>query len=75
MPIGEINPSDVHRTRGYHHTSARSAPASFTYALDARTAPPSNSASFTYALEHWYYAFKHGGLDALRPRPRVDRLT
>mgnify|MGYP006365214481 CR=1 FL=1 len=24
-------------------------------------------------LERWYYAFREGGLDALRPKARVDR--
>ena len=38
--------------------------------------PPGAVAGRTYAfstLERWYYAFKKGGLEALKPKPRSDR--
>lgn len=38
--------------------------------------PPGSDRTRTYGLstlQRWYYAYKEGGLDALRPRPRVDR--
>ena len=34
-------------------------------------APPTFVAKRT--LEDWYYAFKKGGFDALKPKPRCDR--
>jgi putative transposase len=41
-----------------------------------RFCSPRSHGGQTYSvatLERWYYAFKHGGLDALRPKPRSDR--
>lgn len=41
-----------------------------------RFCPPRSHGGQTYSvatLERWYYAFKQGGLDALRPKPRSDR--
>lgn len=41
-----------------------------------RFQPPRSHGARTYSvatLERWYYAFKEGGLDALRPRARSDR--
>lgn len=41
-----------------------------------RFRPPGAKHTVTYGfstLERWYYAYKEGGLDALRPRPRADR--
>ena len=41
-----------------------------------RFCPPRSHGGRTYSvatLERWYYAFKEGGLDALRPKPRSDR--
>lgn len=41
-----------------------------------RFCPPRSHGARTYSvatLERWYYAFKDGGLDALRPRARSDR--
>lgn len=41
-----------------------------------RFQPPRSHGSRTYSvatLERWYYAFKEGGLDALRPQMRKDR--
>lgn len=41
-----------------------------------RFTPPRSHGSRTYSvatLERWYYAFKEGGLDALRPQSRSDR--
>lgn len=41
-----------------------------------RFRPPNAKATYTYAistLERWYYAYKSGGLDKLRPKPRSDR--
>lgn len=38
--------------------------------------PPGASTTRNYALptiERWFYAFRKGGLDALKPRPRSDR--
>lgn len=38
--------------------------------------PPGAARTRTYAvstLERWYYAYRAGGLDALRPQPRSDR--
>lgn len=41
-----------------------------------RFCPPRSHGGRTYSvatLERWYYAFKEGGLDALRPKTRSDR--
>ena len=41
-----------------------------------RFRPPRANATKAYSvatLERWYYAYKSGGLDALRPSPRSDR--
>jgi putative transposase len=41
-----------------------------------RFRPPRAKSTKTYSvatLERWYYAYKSGGLDALRPSPRSDR--
>jgi len=41
-----------------------------------RFCSPRSHGGQTYSvatLERWYYAFKQGGLDALRPKPRSDR--
>jgi putative transposase len=41
-----------------------------------RFCPPRSHGGRTYSvatLERWYYAFKEGGLDALRPKARSDR--
>lgn len=41
-----------------------------------RFRPPGADLTRTYAfstLERWYYAFKKGGLEALKPKPRSDR--
>jgi transposase InsO family protein len=41
-----------------------------------RFCPPRAHGARTYSvatLERWYYAFKEGGLDALRPKTRADR--
>jgi putative transposase len=41
-----------------------------------RFRPPRAHSSQTYSiatLERWYYAFRDGGLDALRPQPRKDK--
>jgi putative transposase len=41
-----------------------------------RFRPPRSHGTRTYSLatlERWYYAYKSGGLDALRPAPRSDR--
>jgi putative transposase len=41
-----------------------------------RFRPPRAHSAQTYSiatLERWYYAFREGGLDALRPRPRKDK--
>lgn len=41
-----------------------------------RFCPPRSHGARTYSvatLERWYYAFKEGGLDALRPKERSDR--
>src|SRR5690606_33484478 len=41
-----------------------------------RFRPPRARGSRSYSavtLERWYYAYKSGGLDALRPRARTDR--
>jgi transposase InsO family protein len=41
-----------------------------------RFCPPRSHGGRTYSvatLERWYYAFKEGGLDALRPKVRSDR--
>jgi putative transposase len=41
-----------------------------------RFRPPRATATKAYSvatLERWYYAYKSGGLDALRPAPRSDR--
>ena len=38
--------------------------------------PPWSDVSYRYAastVERWYYAYRKGGLEALRPRPRSDR--
>mgnify|MGYP001767123249 CR=1 FL=1 len=38
--------------------------------------PPWSNVSYRYAtstVERWYYAYRKGGLGALRPRPRSDR--
>ena len=38
--------------------------------------PPGADTARTYAfstLERWYYAYKNGGLEALKPKPRSDR--
>jgi transposase InsO family protein len=41
-----------------------------------RFRPPRSSRTRTFSiptLERWYYAYRSGGLEALRPRPRKDR--
>jgi putative transposase len=41
-----------------------------------RFRPPEAKSTKTYSiatLERWYYAYKSGGIDALRPEPRSDR--
>ena len=41
-----------------------------------RFRPPRAHTAQTYSiatLERWYYAFRDGGLDALRPQPRKDK--
>ena len=41
-----------------------------------RYRPPKSRVSKQYSfatLERWYYAYRHGGLEALRPSPRSDR--
>src|SRR5690606_20840401 len=41
-----------------------------------RFRPPGANSTKTFSvatLERWYYAYKTGGLDALRPTPRSDR--
>ena len=41
-----------------------------------RFRPPDAKATRTYSvptLERWYYAYRQGGMTALRPRPRSDR--
>jgi putative transposase len=41
-----------------------------------RFRPPGRKSTKTYSvatLERWYYAYKSGGLEALRPAPRSDR--
>lgn len=41
-----------------------------------RFRPPDAKATRRYSvptLERWYYAYRKGGMDALRPRPRSDR--
>lgn len=41
-----------------------------------RFCPPRSHGARTYSvatLERWYYAFKEGGLEALRPKDRADR--
>lgn len=43
---------------------------------ECRYRPPGGSSSKQYGsstLERWYYAYRRGGLDALRPAPRSDR--
>jgi putative transposase len=43
---------------------------------EQRFRPPRAKATKTYSLatlERWYYAYKSGGLEALRPSPRSDR--
>lgn len=43
---------------------------------EQRFRPPQAKSTKTYSvatLERWYYAYKSGGLDALRPSPRSDR--
>jgi transposase InsO family protein len=43
---------------------------------EQRFRPPQAKSSKTYSvatLERWYYAYKSGGLEALRPTPRSDR--
>src|SRR4029079_9167772 len=38
-----------------------------------RTQAKSSKTSSVATLERWYYAYKSGGLEALRPTPRSDR--
>ena len=41
-----------------------------------RFRPPRSHSPRTYSvatLERWYYAYKDGGLEALKPQPRADR--
>ena len=43
---------------------------------EKRFRPPNAKSTKAYSvatLERWYYAYKSGGLDALRPSPRSDR--
>jgi transposase InsO family protein len=50
--------------------------AAFRELAQQRVRPPGADATRTFSvatLERWYYAFKQGGLEALRPRARSDR--
>lgn len=50
--------------------------AAFRALAACRYRPPGRRASKRYGvstLERWYYAYRRGGLDALRPAPRSDR--
>ena len=43
---------------------------------DQRFRPPRAHSPRSYSiatLERWYYAYKQGGLEALRPEPRADK--
>jgi hypothetical protein len=43
---------------------------------EKRFRPPESKSTKAYSvatLERWYYAYKSGGLEALRPSPRSDR--
>jgi transposase InsO family protein len=59
--------------RELDHGDLRSA---FTELSQQRFRPPRAHGSRSYApatLERWYYAYKSGGLDALRPKSRSDK--
>jgi transposase InsO family protein len=50
--------------------------AAFLELSQQRFRPPRSHGPRSYSpatLERWYYAYKSGGLDALRPEPRADR--
>lgn len=50
--------------------------AAFSELASHRYRPPGARGARGYSattLERWYYAFKSGGLDALRPKPRADK--
>jgi transposase len=50
--------------------------AAFLEISQQRFRPPRSHGPRSYSpatLERWYYAYKGGGLDALRPEPRADR--
>lgn len=60
-------------TREREHGDLRRA---FTEASQQRFRPPRAHGPRRYSastLERWFYAYKEGGLDALRPKPRADR--
>ncbi len=65
--IGGLTRRELHRGELQHELARLS---------KKRFRPPGSSTTRSFSrptLERWYYDYKRGGLEALRPRPRSDR--
>src|SRR5688500_6419053 len=81
MRVVEREPGDVaelgRRVRAERHALQRDRYRAVVLALDGREAPAIAKAlgRARRSVQDWVYAYRDGGIDALRPRPRPGRPT